>query len=122
MGHLGVEKCTFAEKVRKVRFDRKSRSETSVKRVRGAICQKVKIFVIFKKIKKCKKSLSRFCIRVRGNRGSWEVQIAKVRFEQPFALWRARIGQVGLFHTTPTFLLDLGAPKSLLALLELKVI
>ena len=55
-------------------------------------------------------------VRVRGNRGSWEVQIVKVRFEQLFALWRARIDQVGLFDTCTTFLLDLGAPNALFAL------
>ena len=38
-----------------------------------------------------------------------------------FALWRSQIVQVALLHTCTMFLLDLGGPKSLFALLELKM-
>ena len=103
--------------MREVRFVRKSSFQTSVKSLRGMIRRKVDIFLNFKKQKSYKMSLSRFCIRVRGNRGSGELQIAKVRLEQLSSLWRARIGQGGLFHTCTMFLLDLGAPKSVFALL-----
>ena len=48
-GSLGGGKVHFSGKVRKVRFDRKSSSQPSVKSLRGIICQKVKIFVNFKK-------------------------------------------------------------------------
>ena len=55
MGRLGAGKCTFPEKVRNVRFDRKSSSQTSVKSLRGIICQKVKKFLNFQKTKKLQK-------------------------------------------------------------------
>ena len=64
---------------------------------------------ISKNKKVAKKSLLRFCIRVRGKRGSGEVQIAKVQLFALFALWRSRIARVALLHTCTTFLLDPGA-------------
>ena len=121
MGRLGAGKCTFPEKCEKCVFDRKSSSQPSVKSLRGIICQKVKIFVIFKKQKSCKNPLLRFCIRVRRFCSIWEVKIAKVQKVALFALWRSQIVQVALLHTCTTFLLDLGGPKSLFALLEQKV-
>ena len=53
---MGAEKCTFSKKVRKVRFVRKSSSQTSVKSLRGIIRQKVKNFLKFSNNKKVTKS------------------------------------------------------------------
>ena len=52
--------------------------------------------------------------------GSGGARIAKVQLFALFALWSARIGQVGLFHTCTAFSLVLGAPNPLFPLLELK--
>ena len=51
-----------------------------------------------------------------GRFGSAKVQ--KVQLFALFALWRSRTAQAALLHTCTTFLLDLGSPKPLLALLE----
>ena len=77
MGRLGAEKCTFAGKVRKVRFDRKSSSQTSVKSLRGIIRRKVKIFVKLQKTKKSQKVTFAFLHTCTRKTGVWGGQNRK---------------------------------------------
>ena len=74
---MGAEKYTFSKKVRKVRFDRKSSSQTSVKSLRGIIRQKVKIFLKFQKTKKLQKVTFAFLHTCTRKMGVWGGQNRK---------------------------------------------